>query len=92
MDIFTEATSGNEPVMIPYIAHESMSARMERTIRRLWIMCIMLAVMLLVTNGAWVWHESQFEGITMTEEVSQDSGNGGVNNFTGGDVYGTTEN
>ena len=28
----------NEPV--PYIVHESILARMERTIKRLWILCI----------------------------------------------------
>lgn len=43
-----------EPV--PYIAHEASMARMERTIKRLWILLIILSAMLVATNGAWIWH------------------------------------
>lgn len=67
----------NDTPMISYAAHEGMMARMERTIRRLWILCIILIVLLAGTNGAWIWYESQFmdESLTVTQDL--DSGNGG---------------
>lgn len=62
---------------ISYAAHEGIMARMERTIRRLWILCIILILLLAGTNAAWVWYESQFmdESLTVTQDL--DSGNGG---------------
>lgn len=67
----------NNTPMINYAAHEGMMARMERTIRRLWILCIILIVLLAGTNAAWIWYESQFmdESLTVTQDL--DSGNGG---------------
>lgn len=63
---------------ISYAAHEGIMARMERTIRRLWILCIILIVLLAVTNGAWIWYESQFEDVVSTEVTQEvDSDNGG---------------
>ena len=62
---------------VPYIVHESIMARMERTIKRLWILCIILILLLAGTNGAWIWYENQFmdESLTVTQDL--DSGNGG---------------
>lgn len=62
---------------ISYAAHEGIMARMERSIRRLWILCIILIVLLASTNCAWIWYESQFmdESLTVTQDL--DSGNGG---------------
>ena len=64
---------------IPYIAHEGIIARMERANRRLWILCIILIILLAVTNGAWIYYESQFEDVVTTKEVTQEvsSDNGG---------------
>ena len=66
----------NEPV--PYIVHESIMARMERTIKRLWILCIIMFVSLILTNGLWICYESSFEDVVTSQEVSQDvdTGNG----------------
>lgn len=47
----------NEPV--PYIVHESILARMERTIKRLWILCIIMFTALVISNGMWLYYESQ---------------------------------
>ena len=80
--------------MIPYIAHESMLSRQERTIRRLWILCLLLTVLLVATNGAWIWYESQFEDVVTTEtyqDVTQDTEGEGNNLFVGGDYNGETE-
>ena len=72
------------PESVPYIVHESAMARMERTNRRLWITIILLIVMLVGTNGAWIWHESQFTDIVTTIEAEQDGS--GVNIVSGGDL------
>ena len=66
---------------IPYFCHEAIMARMERTIRRLWILCIILIVLLAVTNGAWIYYESQFvEEVTITQDNKD-----GYNNYVGND-------
>ena len=64
---------------IPYFCHEAIMARMERTIRRLWILCIVLILLLAGTNGAWIWYQSQFEDVVTTNEITQDvdTGDGG---------------
>lgn len=66
---------------IPYFVHEGMMSRMERTIKRLWCLCIILIALLAITNGAWIWYESQFiDEITVTQDVdSKDGGNAIIN-------------
>lgn len=83
---------------IPYIVHEGNMARLERTIKRLWILCILLVLMLVGSNAAWIWFESQWEVVKtttqeVTQDVSQDADSGGSNNFSfvGGDNYGEAE-
>lgn len=76
------------PESVPYIVHESSMARMERQIKRLWITVLVLIAMLVATNGAWIWYESQFSDIETTIEAEQDGS--GVNIVSGGDLdYGT---
>lgn len=48
-------------------------ARMERIIKRLWILAIIIFAALIVTNGAWIYYESQWEVVEeTTETVTQD--------------------
>lgn len=61
-----------EPV--PYIVHEGIMARMERTIKRLWIVVLVLIILLVASNGAWIWYESQFVEESVWQEV--DTGEG----------------
>lgn len=77
---------------VPYIVHEAAQARQERTIRRLWILCIIMFLSLVISNAGWIWYESQFEEVveTTTQEVEQDADGDGSNIFVGGD-YGKTE-
>ena len=72
---------------VPYIVHEAELARAERTAKRLWITILLLIVLLVGTNGAWIWYQSQFEYCQTTQEVTQES-NHGDNSFIGGDVGG----
>ena len=74
-----------EPV--PFIIHEGMMARAEITIKRLWITILLLIVLLVGTNGLWIWYESQFQYYQTTQEVMQES-DYGDNSFFGGDVGG----
>ena len=80
-------------VNVPYVVHESAMARMERTIKRLWI----LILVLIALNVAWLIYEAQFDGVEETTEeyeVNQEA-NGGSNNsiINGGTIGdGETEN
>lgn len=69
-----------------------ITAQMERTIRRLWILCIILIALCFGTNFAWWYYESQFETVsqTTTQEVQQENDNG--NNIMVGRDYGKTDN
>ena len=64
---------------VPYIVHEGIMARMERTIKRLWILAIILIVALVGTNAGWVYYESQWQYVdtTTSQEVTQDVDSGG---------------
>lgn len=60
--------SAQEPV--PYLVHEGIMARAERTTKRLWILVILLVVLLVGSNIAWLIYESQFEDqTTITQDV-----------------------
>ena len=74
----------NNPI-ISYAAHEGMMARMERTIRRLWVLCIILILLLAGTNAAWIYYENSFEDVVITAEQSAETGN---NYAVGGDING----
>ena len=75
---------------VPFIVHEGMMARAERTAKRLWITILLLIVLLVGTNAGWIWFESQFEDIAISQENED-----GYNNFVGndGDIFnGETDN
>ena len=78
------------PKDVPYIAHESAVARLERVIKRLWVLVLALIILLCASNAAWIWWESQFEEVRIEQENES-----GYNNFIGndGDIYnGETDN
>lgn len=75
---------------IPYVVLEGITTRMERTIKRLWILCIILIVLLVGSNIVWIVYENQFETISTTTEVNQETDGGGNNYAVGGDYNGET--
>ena len=78
------------PKDVPYIVHEGAVARLERVIKRMWVLVLLLIILFVASNGAWIWYESQFEEI----RIEQDN-ESGYNNFIGndGDIYnGETDN
>lgn len=64
---------------VPYIVHEGDMARMERSNRRLWIIVLVLIVLLVGSNIAWLCYENSMEEVSTTNEVTQelDTGGGG---------------
>lgn len=75
-----ESCSKRPPEPVPYVVHESDMARQERTIKRLWILLLVLMGLLVGTNGAWIYYENSFEDISITQENED-----GYNNFIGND-------
>lgn len=77
-----------EPVT--YLAFESMKATLERTIRRLWILALVLIILLFGTNAAWIYYESQWEVMQTTEtyEAMTDGGGTAIANGSGTVTYG----
>lgn len=76
--------------MISYLAFESMASRQERTIKRVWILCIALLIALVGSNIGWICYENQFEETSVTQEVEATAdGSSDLNlNTVGGDYYG----
>lgn len=61
---------------------EAQMARLERTIKRLFILCLVLVAVAVGTNIFWIHYEMQFEDIvtTVTQEVDgSDGGNAIIN-------------
>ena len=65
------------PKDVPYIAHESAVARLERVIKRLWVLVILLIILFVASNGAWIWWESQLEEVKTVETYEANADNGG---------------
>lgn len=61
-------------------------ARLERTIKRMWILIILLVVVLFGSNAAWVYYESQFVDESWTYEATADNGSNAIANGDG-EVY-----
>lgn len=71
----------DDKVVVPLYVHEGVVARQERTIRRLWILCIIIFAALIGTNAGWMYYESQFEDEVTTTYTSdaRDGGNAIIN-------------
>lgn len=70
-----------EPVS--FIVFEDTVIRLERTIKRLWILCIIIFIACVVSNACWIYYESQYMDAE-TIEVRQMNDNG-YNNYIGND-------
>ena len=60
-----------------------IAAMAERTIKRLWIVIILLVVLLVGSNIAWIWYESQFTDESWTFEATADNGGNAIANGDG---------
>lgn len=83
-----ESCSKRPPEPVPYVVHEADMARQERTIKRLWILLLVLIALLAGSNAAWIYYESQFQYDMTSTEIEQDTDGGGNNYVVGGDFNG----
>jgi len=56
-------------------------AMAERTIKRLWILCLTIFLALVISNICWIVYENSFEDMTTTvsQESTSDTGNATIN-------------
>ena len=59
---------------VPYLVHEESMVKMERIIKRLWILCIIVFAAFVISNTVWIVYENQWQYVeaTNTNEISQD--------------------
>lgn len=70
-----------------------IAAMAERTIKRLWMLCIALVILLAASWAAFLAYESQFECVEeTTQEVTQNADGASYNEFVGGDFHGGNAN
>lgn len=81
-----ESCGKRPPEPVPYVVHEADMARQERTIKRMWILLLVMLVLLVGTNGAWIYYESQFVDESWTFEANTDDGGTAIANGDG-EVY-----
>ena len=68
---------------------ESTTTKLERTIEKLWLTVILLILLLVGTNAAWVYYESTMEDTIMTQEAEVETSGGDAYVNNGGDmIYG----
>lgn len=65
-------------------------ARLERTIKRLWILLLVVIALFVLSNVAWLIYESQFEIVESTSTIEQDTSGSG-NNYVVGEINGIPE-
>ena len=81
------------PESVPYIAHESAMARMERTNKRLWITNLILIFLLVGAIIGFAYYENQFEDVVTTtyEADAMDGGNAVINGEGSVNINGESE-
>lgn len=77
-----------KPTDIPYIVYESTIDHLERIIKKLWILALIIFLAFVASNSFWIWYEGQYSTVSTTNTtVSQDIDSDGDTNVTGtGDV------
>lgn len=66
--------------------HEKEMTRMETSNKRWFILCIILVLLLVGSNAGWMIYESQFQDVSMTQEVDTGEGDATVFGVGIGDV------
>lgn len=73
------------PASVPYVVHESAMARAERQTKSLVWVIVLLIVLLVGSNGAWLIYENSFEEATTEEyQIEQDAETGNNNSIING--------
>ena len=75
---------------VPLVVLENMRAQLAVANARLIRVLVLLIILLFASNGAWLWYESQFENVSIEQEV--DTGEGDAFVVGNGDLnYGEGE-
>ena len=77
----------NKPEPVPYLVHEGILARMERSNRRLFIIVLVLIAVLAASWIGFFIYESQFEDVSVSQDVDTGEGDAyvaGVGDLTYG--------
>lgn len=85
-----ETNAAEKTATIPFYVHEGEINRLERFNKRLFALLLVVFLALVGTNSYWIWYESQFEDVVVTQENAD-----GYNNYIGndGDIHnGQTDN
>ena len=64
---------------VSFVAYESQGTRLERGNKRLFILNVILLIVLLATNGAWLYYESTFsttQETSVEQEIDTGEGDG----------------
>ena len=64
-----------------------VSALAERTVKRLWVALILTILLLVASNGLWIWHETQYVDESWTYEATTDDGGNAIANGDGEVTY-----
>lgn len=78
----------NDNIVMSRIAFERMQAKDERNDKWRNAIIIILIAALLLTNGLWLWHESQYEFVSDEYSVEMEADDGSNANYIGnnGDI------
>ena len=81
-----------EDKTVSYYFHEEQMNRLEIHNKRLFILTLVIFVALILTNGAWIYHESLYEDVVTETYTTTTSGDKAVFvNGTGDLNYGTND-
>lgn len=83
-------TQNGEGEKVNYAAIEMVAMFADRDKKRLWIIILVLIAAFIISNALWIYRDHQTKDIEITQEVEQDTDDGGDNSFIGGDYYGET--
>ena len=72
-----ETVTEEKPKEISFFEHESEISRMERTNKRVWILCLIVFFAFVISNLIWLRYEMQFQDVTATITQDLDAGEGG---------------
>ena len=88
-DISNVQTEGDK---ISYFVFESVQARNERTIKRLWISTIILVILLFVSNALWLYEFTRYDYETYSVDMDAGETGDALYNYIGedGDIYNGT--
>lgn len=87
----TNCTKNVYTTAVPLVVLENTRAQMDLHAKRLIRVIVLLIVLLVGSNVAWLWYESQFADEVVRTEIEQDTDGGGNNYVVGGDFNGEAE-